>query len=98
MEVERSDRRTLRESVGRQKIVGGPLGPLLFAHVVVHDRVLELENLLEWHPLCDKVEDRLDVLDREDAAEDLTLHSCEGGANESGAVAETEMRVPEDRL
>jgi hypothetical protein len=43
----------------------------------------QLENSLEGHALGDKEQDRLDVLNREDAGEDLSLHSGEGRADET---------------
>lgn len=49
--------------------------------------VLEPQDLLEREALADEVQNGLDVLDGEDASEDLALETGGRGADETGAVA-----------
>ena len=60
--------------------------------------VFELEHVFERDALPDEAQHGLDGLDREDPGEDLALESGARRAHEPGAVAQSDVLVPVDRL
>lgn len=65
------------------------------AYVVL---VPQPQDLLERQSHTDKVQHGLDILDRENAAEDLALVTGARRADQPGTVAQPEVLVPKDSL